>query len=198
MSDWYFDPLPRHHYRVIYMDPPPRFCSGKSRNPENHYRTMTMRQIAALPVKELAHPEGCRLLVWTTAPTLLLPFGPREWLKAWGFRYSTMLIWRKMYPRDDSLFQHWNDQARGTGYEVTGDWEGLIIAKRGKVESIKGRPFRGLYSARRREHSRKPDLIRDEIARKLQGPRCELFTRQTFDGWDAWGNEATKFNEVAK
>ena len=41
-----------------------------------------------------------------------------------------------------------------------------------------------------REHSRKPDEIRDAIV-ELVGdlPRIELFARQRFDGWDAWGNE---------
>ena len=42
----------------------------------------------------------------------------------------------------------------------------------------------------RREHSRKPDIIRPKIV-ELMGdvPRIELFARQTFDGWDHWGNE---------
>ena len=42
----------------------------------------------------------------------------------------------------------------------------------------------------RREHSRKPDRIRNDIV-KLCGdlPRIELFARQRFEGWDAWGNE---------
>lgn len=42
----------------------------------------------------------------------------------------------------------------------------------------------------RREHSRKPDEIRNKII-ELFGdiPRIELFARQKFDGWKAWGNE---------
>jgi site-specific DNA-methyltransferase (adenine-specific) len=42
----------------------------------------------------------------------------------------------------------------------------------------------------RREHSRKPDRIRNDIV-NLCGdlPRIELFARHKIDGWDAWGNE---------
>ena len=49
----------------------------------------------------------------------------------------------------------------------------------------------------RREHSRKPDEIKDRIV-ELMGdvPRIELFARHSpDDAWDYWGNEKTKFNK---
>mgnify|MGYP001464479394 CR=1 FL=1 len=51
-----------------------------------------------------------------------------------------------------------------------------------------GRPQKPIDE--RRVHSRKPDRIRNDIV-KLCGdlPRIELFARQRFEGWDAWGNE---------
>ena len=44
--------------------------------------------------------------------------------------------------------------------------------------------------APRREHSRKPDEVRERIV-ELFGdiPRVELFARQKVAGWDSWGNE---------
>ena len=41
-----------------------------------------------------------------------------------------------------------------------------------------------------REHSRKPDIIRNKIV-ELCGdlPRIELFAREKVNGWDCWGNE---------
>jgi len=47
----------------------------------------------------------------------------------------------------------------------------------------------------RREHSRKPDRIRDDIV-KLCGdlPRIELFARTSMPGWDVWGNQVDKFS----
>lgn len=52
--------------------------------------------------------------------------------------------------------------------------------------------------APRREHSRKPDEVRDRIV-ALMGdvPRIELFARQSAPGWDSWGNESTKFDQEA-
>lgn len=47
-----------------------------------------------------------------------------------------------------------------------------------------------VLQSERREHSRKPDQVRDNIT-KICGdlPRIELFARQETDGWDCWGNE---------
>ena len=49
----------------------------------------------------------------------------------------------------------------------------------------------------RREHSRKPDEIREDIERLVPGPYVELFARHTKPGWDAWGNQTTRFNPPA-
>lgn len=46
----------------------------------------------------------------------------------------------------------------------------------------------GFYEPKR-EHSRKPEAMRSMIERVSYGPRIELFARERFDGWDAWGNE---------
>ena len=47
----------------------------------------------------------------------------------------------------------------------------------------------GQYFEPKREHSRKPEAMRSMIERVSYGPRIELFARERFDGWDAWGNE---------
>lgn len=198
MSDhWPFGDLHEAHYRLILADPPWKFSAGKSRNPSNHYQTMTLRDIAALPVGRLAHPEGCRLLMWVTAPIMLLPFGPREILTAWGFRYSTMRTWAKLWPREDGMFVYPGSLAKGTGFEVSGDAEYLVIAKRGRPARVPpGKQPRAIMFGQRREHSRKPDWIRDEAIRMFAGPRAELFARHTVDGFDAWGNQTRKFNTL--
>lgn len=192
--DWPFDPLTPGKYRVIYADPPWKFSSGPSRNPSNHYRTMPLQEIAALPVKELAHPEGCRLFMWTTMP--LLHKVP-DILRAWGFRYSTARVWGKLWPSEDEMFIYPDSLARGTGYEVVNNCELLIIGKRGRPQPLVGKKPGSLFFARRREHSRKPESTRKELASLFEGPRCELFARSSAQGWETWGNEATKFDEVA-
>lgn len=187
---WPFAPLRRAAYRVIYADPPWSFSCGGSRNPRTHYPTMRLDEIKALPVRDLAHPEGCRLLMWTTMPFLEKSF---EVLRAWRFRYSTARVWCKLWPSEDGLFLHPDSFARGTGYEVIGNAEILLIGKRGRPQRISGKKPSSLIFAQRREHSRKPDLVRQEIVDLFEGPRCELFARSTHPGFDVFGNEPAKF-----
>jgi N6-adenosine-specific RNA methylase IME4 len=189
--------LPRRHYRVILADPPWKFSAGKSKNPSRHYPTMPLREIAKLPVGELAHPQGCRLFLWITAPIMLLPFGPREILTAWGFKYSTARFWVKLNRREEGAFIYPNSVARGPGFEVTGDAEILVIAKKGRPQPIAGAKPRGVFFGAKREHSRKPDQVRDEICALFEGPRCELFARPRHAGFDCWGNEVGKFGVAA-
>ena len=63
------------------------------------------------------------------------------------------------------------------------------LATKGRMER-QSASVRELVVSHRREHSRKPDEVRDRIV-ELVGdlPRIELFARQRVDGWDAWGNE---------
>lgn len=193
--DWPFAPLSAGKYRVIVADPPWRFSCGGARNPNSHYPTLSVEDICALPVHQLAHPEGCRLFLWITMPLLnRLP----EVLKGWRFRYSTARVWAKLWPSEDEMFLYPDSLARGTGYEVVGNCELLVIAKRGRVQPISGKKPGSLFFARRREHSRKPDMVRDEIARMFDGPRCELFSRSGHSGFEAFGNETTKFAEAAE
>lgn len=189
-----FEGLKAGHYRVIYADPAWKFSAGKSKNPSNHYPTMTVKEIAALPVKDLAHPEGCRLHLWITIPLLhRLP----EILTAWGFRYSTARVWGKLWPRENGLFLYPDSFARGSGFEVIGNCEMLVIAKRGRPQRIGNKKPHSLFFGTRREHSRKPDEVRDEIVAMFDGPRCELFARTQVAGWDAWGNQVDKFRGEA-
>lgn len=200
MSDWPFVGLEPNGYRLIYADPPWSFSCGGTRNPRSHYSTMSIRDIAALPVGKLAHPEGCRLYLWVTMPILLLPFGPRECLKAWGFRYSTSRVWAKLWPREDGMVIYPNSLAKGTGFEVNGNAELLIIAKKGRPPRVPpGQQPTSIFYGRRQQHSRKPGFVADELARMFPGPRVELFAREARPGWSAWGAETSKFNaaEVA-
>lgn len=190
-----FEGLPRRHYRVIYADPPWRFSSNSKakpgRNARRHYDTMSLDEIKALPVKELAHPDGCRLMLWATAP---FADKAHEVIKAWGFKYKTMRVWVKLWPNADEMFITPSSIARGTGYEVIGNAEPMYIGKRGRPSGPRGKLPSSIIFARRREHSRKPDMVRDEIARLYEGPRLELFARSEHEGFTAWGNQKTRFN----
>lgn len=187
-----FADLPRAHYRVILADPPWKFSSGPSRNPNNHYQTMTIAEIAALPVGELAHLDGCRLIVWITWPQLhRVP----ELLRSWGFKYCTGRPWLKTWR--DELFLTKDSFAVGTGYEIRATSEVMIVAKRGNPQRLNGTKLRGHIIAPRREQSRKPDCVRDEIAQLFAGPRVELFARSYHPGFDCWGDQVDHFDGAA-
>jgi N6-adenosine-specific RNA methylase IME4 len=56
---------------------------------------------------------------------------------------------------------------------------------------------RQIIEAPRREHSRKPDEQYARIEALVGGPYIELFARQAWPGWVAWGNQTEKFEVAA-
>ena len=173
---------------MILCDPPWRFVTysakGLRKSPQRHYACASLADIQALPVRELAHPEGCALLVWATAP--MLPQAV-ETVDAWGFDYRTMGAWAKRSKTG-------NAWAFGTGYVYRSALEPYLFAAIGRPRQFV-RNVRNLIVAPVREHSRKPEDMRAQLEAMFEGPRCELFARESRPGWDTWGNERTKFDD---
>ena len=171
-------------YSIIYADPPWTFKTysdkGKGRSAERHYSCMTKKDIQELPVERIS-ADDCILFMWVTFPTLEEGL---ELIKAWGFTYKTCgFTWVKRNRKSDGWF--W-----GLGYWTRANAEICLIATKGKPKRV-SRGVHQVVDARVREHSRKPDEVRDRIV-ALCGdlPRIELFARQRADGWDCWGLEA--------
>lgn len=86
-------------YGTIVADPPwhyDDFCqihskAGRTVKPLP-YGSMTVKEICALPVKEIAASDS-RLFLWTTNKCLPDSFGV---MAAWGFDYKQTLIWHKV------------------------------------------------------------------------------------------------------
>lgn len=189
-----FSGLMQGGYPCVLADPPwdhKQFSArGMSRHPSRHYPTMKLSDIKALPVGDLAAKDGW-LFMWTTHPHLEQAF---EVMRAWGYKYSSVFqTWIKLNPKAASVmfFQH-ADFHIGTGYTSRKNSELLLLGRRGRAE-ILTKPFE-LLLARRREHSRKPDLQYPRIEGYCPGPRLELFSRQDREGWTSWGLEAGKFD----
>ena len=66
-----------------------------------------------------------------------------------------------------------------------------LVSIKGKIPQPRGsRKERQFLSELRTKHSKKPDEIRKRIERMFpKQTKIELFARQRYDGWDAWGNE---------
>ncbi len=170
-------------YKIIYADPPWRFKvysqKGLGRSAERYYPTMSIEDIQALPVGELADSD-CVLFLWTTLPFLKDCFSV---ISAWGFEYKTVaFVWIKLNRKADSLF--W-----GMGHWTRSNAELCVLAVKGHPKRISAGVHQVVIS-RIEEHSKKPNEVRDRIV-ALMGdlPRVELFARQRTEGWDVWGNE---------
>jgi len=162
------------------------------RDTERHYRTMTMEEIAALPVKDLAHPKGCHLFFWTTGPFLEHAF---DIIRAWGWRYSTMgFNWPKLrkafkveqlrlLPSMDADFHV------GLGHTTRKNGEYCLLARRGSPRR-EARDVRELILAPVRAHSQKPEEAFSRVERYCVGPYLELFSRTDREGWTSWGDES--------
>ena len=69
-------------YKIIYADPPWRYARSKVQGAaEKHYPTMSIEELCALPVKEIADKD-CILFLWATFPQLKEAL---QLIKAWGF-----------------------------------------------------------------------------------------------------------------
>ena len=170
-------------YGVILADPPWAFRAwsekGKGRSAEQHYPTMDLESIKALPVANLA-AEDCVLFLWATFPMLREAFAV---IDAWGFSYKTVAFtWVKENRKSPGLF--W-----GLGYWTRANTEVCLLATRGSPKRQSAAVHQVILSPIER-HSKKPDAVRERIV-ALMGdvPRVELFARQETPGWDVWGNE---------
>jgi N6-adenosine-specific RNA methylase IME4 len=143
-----------------------------------HYKTMNVNEIKNLPVKQIAD-KNCILFLWTTFPNLQEGL---DVIKAWDFTYKTLgFSWLKTNKKNGKLFF-------GIGHYTKSNCEVCLIGVKGKPKIMDDTISSAIISSRR-EHSKKPDIVRDKIV-QLCGdlPRIELFARQKIPNWDAWGD----------
>ena len=185
-----------NQYQTILADPPyyyahrmsgtgMRFGGGASA----HYPLMQDAEILAMAdfVDSLAD-KPCALCLWATCPRLDFAI---EVIRAWGFRYVTVLFhWVKTDRVGLPIF--------GPGSYTASNLELLLLGRRGKLRRER-QMMESLVMHPRLEHSRKPPIVRDRIVQVLGDvPRIELFARERTDGWDAWGDEIGKFDQSAQ
>jgi N6-adenosine-specific RNA methylase IME4 len=173
-------------FATILADPPWRFANRTGKMAPEHrrlsrYGTMTLDEICALPVPQIAAPTA-HLYLWV--PNALLPDGLRV-LEQWGFQYKSNVVWRKI--RKDG-----GSDGRGVGFYFRNVTELVLFGVRGKnARTLKaGRTQVNYLETRKREHSRKPDEMYDIIESCSPGPRIELFARGARPNWTVWGNQA--------
>lgn len=181
-------------FRTILADPPWQFQNRTGKvAPEhkrlNRYGTMTLADICALPVADIA-ADTAHLYLWV--PNALLPEGMRV-MEAWGFSYKSNLVWHKV--RKDG-----GPDGRGVGFYFRNVTELILFGVRGKNARTldAGRRQVNFLATRKREHSRKPDEQYPLIEACSPGPYLELFARGPRKGWAVWGNQSDDYTPTWK
>ena len=169
-------------YRTIVADPPwptmfPRPVPARG-HPQNHYPVMTLDQISALPVGDLAAPDA-HLWIWAINRLVDAAYATA---RTWGFTPMTLLTWCKQGP--------------GVGYYLRNNTEHCLLATRGRPMVPRTAAPSSWYGWRRGSHSRKPDDFYRLAEQVSPAPRLELFARWHRPGWDAWGNRVGSDIEV--
>lgn len=180
-------------YSTIVVDPPwkvrqpPKEFGTGHLNQPLPYKTMTVSEIRALPVADLA-AGYCHIYLWTVNKHLRAAF---DVLDAWGFHgYSgpKALVWCK------------EPQGVGPGREFASTTEFVLFSRRGtRVEREPERIPTNWWVWPRRKHSVKPHEFYDLVERVSPGPYLDLFARRARSGWDVWGDEIEPdlFTEVS-
>lgn len=158
-------------FGTVLADPPWIYGNQSTRGATgDHYVGMSVAEIAALPIRDLA-ADNAHLHLWTTNAFL---FESRAIMEAWGFEYRSCYVWVKP------------QMGMGNYWRVSHEF--LLLGIRGSCP-FADRSLMSWGQFPRGKHSAKPDQIRSLIEKASPGPRLELFGRRPAPGWVVWGNE---------
>lgn len=170
--------LPSAKYRVFYADPPWSYndkCDDgaiQSGGAEKHYPSMTIPELCALKIRDLAMADAV-LFLWVTSPLL---FECAPLIEAWGFRYKASFVWDKVKHN----LGHYNSVRH----------EFLLVCTRGSCMPDTKKLIDSVQSIERTTHSTKPEEFRNIIEELYpHGKKLEMFARKQSKGWETFGNE---------
>ena len=168
--------LPERKYRCIVIDPPwPMKKIERKERPnqgiELDYPTMSIEEIKAFPLADMAERDGCHIYLWTTHKYLPIAF---EIFTAWGVEYQCLLTWVKNIGFTPFSFMY------STEHVLFGRIGSLDLLKNGE---------RLDFQAKATGHSVKPDIFYNLVKKVSPEPRIDIFNRREIKGFDYYGNE---------
>lgn len=172
-------------FDVILADPPWAYsdkASAGQRGVHYKYPTMTIEDIKALPVNDVASDDAI-LFLWGTWPLLQESIDTME---AWGFDYKTIgFVWVKTNRRNGQPF--W-----GMGNWTRSNSEFCLLGTKGNVKTSEWRQSASVHSIIQSPimtHSQKPSEIIEGIENLVGTDRSklELFATQRREGWTSLG-----------
>lgn len=187
---------PRSDYRLVVADPPwdVRLATGTRKAGTSSgsvkvypgrpapYETMSIEDIAAIPVGEWCAPDA-GLLMWCV-DQYLIDGSVKAVAEAWGFEVGRQIVWEKA------------NAAQGRFPVVA--HESIVVCRRGSFEWNPDARFtsvqhwKQVYENGAKKHSAKPDGALDMAEAVCpDGPWLELFARDDVRfGWDTWGDQS--------
>lgn len=180
--------VPEGKFQCIVVDPPwpvakierdVRPLQRADLSYDEQGRTWPLEEIQRGVLKVMVRDkadEQAHLYLWTTHHYLPAAI---ECAREWGFEYQCLMTWVK--------------NVGMTPFSWMYSTEHVVFATRGGL-SLKRMGIRLDFSAKVREHSRKPDEFYEIVKEASPGPRLDLFSREGREGFQAWGNEVAKFD----
>lgn len=178
----------RAPYQLVVADPPWIFRDKLRNNAtkrgaqDNYARSMTVDEIAALPVRRVVADDAI-LCLWVTDAHL---FEAQNVIRMWGFKYSQTAVWGKVQRGNPAK------PKIGMGRIFRQAEELVLVCTRGRLQRhLALRNVPSLFLAPPTGHSEKPRQLQRylEIMFPTFKRRVELFARRETVGWDCVGNE---------
>ena len=176
----------RGSYFAIAVDPPwpvkkiPRKVRPKQKA-ELDYWTMTLDQIAAIPISDLCHPEGAYCYLWSTHKFIHKAL---DILEGWGFEDRGAMMWlKKTGMTPFGLVQLDSERV---AYGVRGD---PPIKRFDILPHHTGRDDGLAFTGVSTRHSEKPSEFYEIVRLIHPAPRLNLFARKPHQGFDNWGDQ---------
>lgn len=183
------------------------------------YPSMSLKELCALgPDVQRVCKEDAALFLWATMPLLGEAL---ELIKAWGFKYKTCFVtWVKTtkdgsrpafgvgyYTRSNaelclvairgkiaSYKRLLPDEAARGASSMSSVVHEASTDTRVNFLTLLDDSSTPVVMTPRRQHSRKPEIVREMITRLMGDiPRVEFFARETCPGWTAMGNDVHHF-----
>jgi N6-adenosine-specific RNA methylase IME4 len=174
--------LPDGKYSCIVIDPPWPMTKIERDERQNQvgfeYPTMTEEELQAFPFPAIA-ADDCHLYLWTTHKFLPMALRLAE---HWGFNYQCLMTWVK--------------NVGFTPFSWMYSTEHVLFCRKGSLQ-LEKLGLRLDFHAKVREHSRKPDEFYELVRQASPGPRIDIFSREAREGFDRYGKETEKFQEVS-
>lgn len=194
--------LRRAYYPCGVADPPwayqVRSEKGTGRSASNHYKTMSIEEICAMPVANFMADDS-RFLLWITGP-FLAAGAHLQVLPAWGYKPVAIWgVWVKptlgAYQQGD-FFRAVDDATfkMNLGHTTRSNAEFVVEGRRGNPPKRLSKAVRQVMVEPQREHSRKPEKFYRNVEAYAAGPYLELFGRTKRPGWTVRGDEVGKFD----